>query len=119
MSRDLSTALDLHEEDMPAKYHLEVSSPGLERPLVKLKDFERFSGKEIKLKTREPIEPPVSEETGGKKARAKRSRKSFQGLLKGVHGEEVELDLDGTLVRIPHAAIVRAHLVYRFEPPRR
>lgn len=105
VSRDLSDALDVHEEQLPGKYHLEVSSPGLERPLVKLHDFERFSGKEIKLKTHVPISLEG----------APKPRKSFQGKLLGVaDGRLVQLDQDGVTVSIPHDSIARANLVYRF-----
>ncbi len=99
VSRDVSTALDLHEERLPAGgYRLEVSSPGLERPLVKLSDFQRFAGREIKLRTRTPID----------------KRRRFQGVLRGVVDHTIELDQDGTLMTIPHEDIAQANLVYRF-----
>ena len=82
-----------------------MSSPGLERPLVKLPDFERFSGKEIMLKTHVPISIKG----------AAKPRKSFQGLLLGVSdGHLVRLDEDGVIVSIPHDSIARANLVFRF-----
>ena len=99
VSRDVSSALDVHDDAMPSGgYRLEVSSPGLERPLVKLADFERFSGREIKLRTREAID----------------RRRRFQGTLVGVTDGAVTLDQDGTVLHIPHAAIAQANLVYRF-----
>ncbi len=105
VSRDLGDALDVHESALPTKYRLEVSSPGLERPLVKLPDFERFSGKEITLKTHVPISIDG----------AAKPRKSFQGLLLGVSdGHLVRLDEDGVIVSIPHDSIARANLVFRF-----
>jgi ribosome maturation factor RimP len=54
ISRDLSPALDVADV-VPHAYHLEVSSPGLERPLRNPKDFERFAGERAKLKLREPV----------------------------------------------------------------
>ncbi len=99
VSRDVSTALDVHEDILPAAgYRLEVSSPGLERPLVKLSDFDRFSGREVKLRTRTPI---------GKQRR-------FHGTLLGVEGPNVELNQDGQVLSIPHEDIAKANLVYRF-----
>ena len=79
-------------------FRLEVSSPGLERPLVKLADFERFAGREVKLKTRTPID----------------KQRRFRGMLRGVVDERVELDENGKVVRIPHEDIAQANLVYRF-----
>jgi ribosome maturation factor RimP len=99
VSRDASSALDVHQDLMPSgAYRLEVSSPGLERPLVKLSDFERFAGREVKLKTRTPIE----------------KQRRFRGTLRGVVDERVELDENGKVVRIPHEDIAQANLVYRF-----
>ncbi|MCB9619555.1 MAG: ribosome maturation factor RimP [Sandaracinus sp.] len=105
VSRDLSTALDVHEDLLPGAYHLEVSSPGIERPLVKLADFTRFAGREIAVKTFGPLEPSPG-------AKPKRS---FQGTLVGVaEGALVEVDENGVVVRIPHGEIARANLVHRF-----
>lgn len=98
VSRDLSTALDVHEDLVAGSYHLEVSSPGLERPLVKLRDFERFAGREATIRVKTPRD----------------GRRKFQGKLLGVSDSQIEIDLDGTPVRIPHEEIDRANLVYRF-----
>jgi len=75
-------------------YTLEVSSPGIERPLVRLADFARFAGSEAKI--------TVSPEVAG--------RKHFTGALLGVEGDDVLLDLAGESVTIPHTAITKAHL---------
>ena len=99
VSRDASTVLDVHEDVLPSgAYRLEVSSPGLERPLVKLSDFQRFSGREVRVRTRTPI---------GR-------RRRFRGTLLGVFDRDIEIDQDGRAVRIPHADIAQANLVYRF-----
>jgi len=99
VSRDVSTSLDVHEDVLPSgAFRLEVSSPGLERPLVKLSDFDRFSGREVKLKTQSPIE----------------RQRRFHGKLLGVVDQSIELDQDGKVLLIPHAAIAQANLVYRF-----
>jgi ribosome maturation factor RimP len=75
-------------------YTLEVSSPGIERPLVKLADFVRFTGSEAKIS--------VAPEIAG--------HKHFTGVIAAVEGTDVVLDVDGGAVRIPHASITRAHL---------
>ena len=79
-------------------FRLEVSSPGLERPLVKLADFERFSGREVKVRTQTPIE----------------RQRHFRGKLLRVVDQSIELDQDGKVLLIPHADIAQANLVYRF-----
>lgn len=99
VSRDLSAALDVHDDLLPSgHYRLEVSSPGLERPLVKLKDFERFSGREVKVRTQTPIE----------------RQRRFRGKLLRVVDQSIEIDQDGKILLIPHADIAQANLVYRF-----
>ncbi len=99
VSRDVSTALDVHDDLFPSgAYRLEVSSPGLERPLVKLADFERFCGREVKLRTQTPIQ----------------RQRRFRGKLLRVVDQSIELDQDGKVLLIPHADIAQANLVYRF-----
>ncbi len=99
VSRDVSTALDVHDDILPSGgYRLEVSSPGLERPLVKLSDFERFSGREVKVRTRTAIH----------------EQRRFRGKLLRVVDHSIELDQDGKVFQIPHEEIAKAHLVYRF-----
>jgi len=99
VSRDLSSALDVHEDVVPGSYNLEVSSPGLERPLVKLKDFDRFSGREAQIKTKVRVG----------------ERRKFKGTLLGVTGETIRLeDAKSGPVEIPYEAVSKANLVYRF-----
>lgn len=99
VSRDVSTSLDVHQDVLPSgAFRLEVSSPGLERPLVKLSDFERFSGHEVKVKTETPID----------------RQRRFRGTLLRVVDKNIELDQDGKVLSIPHAVIAKANLVYRF-----
>lgn len=81
-------------QEMANGYTLEVSSPGIERPLVKLADFERFTGSNAKVS--------VSPEIDGKK--------HFTGAIRGVEGTDIVLDSDGVAVRIPHSAVTRARL---------
>lgn len=81
-------------KELSGGYTLEVSSPGIERPLVRLADFERFAGSEAKI--------TFSPEFEG--------HKHLTGVLHGVEDETVLLDVDGDTVHIPHSAISRAHL---------
>jgi ribosome maturation factor RimP len=99
VSRDVSTTLDVHDDFLPpGGYRLEVSSPGLERPLVKLADFERFAGHEVRVRTRTAIE----------------RQRRFHGRLLRVVDRSIELDQDGRVLLIPHEDIAQANLVYRF-----
>ena len=89
----------LDEEDpIPHGYLLEVSSPGVERPLKKAKDFQRFRGQTVKLRTFAPIE----------------GQRNFRGNLEGMEGDDVVLALEQGVVRIPFAQIARANLVVDF-----
>lgn len=98
VSRALSAILDREETEMPETYRLEVTSPGVERPLVKLADFARFAGREAKIKTTEPVE----------------DKKYFEGRLLGVEGESVKLEASGRTYVIPFEAIAKASLIHRF-----
>lgn len=104
VSRDLGPALDVHDDLVPGAYRLEVSSPGLDRPLVKLRDFERFAGREVKVQTRAPI----PDGRGGE-------RRNFRGQLLGVDGGKVRIEVDGGELQLPHTEITRANVVHKFE----
>jgi ribosome maturation factor RimP len=104
ISRALEPWLD-QREGLSDRYVLEVSSPGVERPLVRPRDWERFAGSEVALKGRQVLAD-----------RAKR----LEGTLLGLRGDEgarrVALRLgDGEEVEIPLAEIDRGNLVYRWE----
>ncbi len=94
ISHAVSAVLDV-ADPIAGSYVLEVSSPGIDRPLVKLADFDRFAGFEARVETGEPL--------GG--------RRRFRGLLRGVRGEDVLLAVDGEEIVIPFALIQRAKLV--------
>jgi ribosome maturation factor RimP len=81
ISRQVSAVLDV-EDPIEGEYTLEVSSPGIDRPLTRLKDFERYDGYEAKLETSELID----------------GRRRFKGVLAGVEGDEV-------LVEIPEGTV--------------
>lgn len=81
ISTAVSAVLDV-EDPITEAYHLEVSSPGIDRPLTRLKDFENFEGYEAKLETSELID----------------GRKRFKGVLAGVDGDEVLINVaEGTI----------------------
>lgn len=96
LSRAISALLDV-EDPIPGSYQLEVSSPGIDRPLVRLEDYARFAGHEAKLETEQLID----------------GRKRFRGKLLGVADGRVRLALSdtGASAEIPFAAIARAKLV--------
>jgi len=102
LSRTVEPILDVEDFIEPA-YNLEVSSPGLDRPLRKSADFERFAGQRVHVKTYGPVESP-----GG-------PRRNWTGTLKGFRDGAVEVEVDGVLHRIPHDAIAKAHIQYDFE----
>jgi len=103
VSRELSDILDV-EDFMPEHYTLEVSSPGICRPLKKLADYERFAGHLVKIKTFETI----ADEAGNK-------RKTFVGTLTGVEGGVVNIHLtEGQNAAIPLEKVAKANLEYEF-----
>ncbi len=104
-SREISSLLDV-ENVISTAYSLEVSSPGIERPLKKPEDFKRFSGQLAKIKTLDSIDPDAS----GK------NRKTFIGTLSGLEGDDILLILKNTTdaIRIPLQQIDKANLKHEF-----
>lgn len=94
ISRAISAILDV-EDPIKGTYTLEVSSPGIDRPLVRIGDFERFRGFQARIETNRPID----------------GRRRFKGRLLGVDGESVRIETDGGEVTLPHPDIQRAKLV--------
>src|SRR5579871_6244724 len=98
VSRDLSAILDV-EDVVPASYTLEVSSPGLDRPLRRAEDYARFAGRRAKIVMRQPVD----------------GQSFFKGTLGGVEAADVLIDADdGKRHRVPLAVITRAHLEVEF-----
>ena len=95
LSRALSEFLD-REDPIEGEYVLEVSSPGIDRPLTRLTDFARWSGHEAKLELNTP------DATG---------RKRFKGLLLGLDGSDILIDIEGQRLKFPFRAIAEAKLV--------
>lgn len=99
VSRELGNLLDI-KDIIIHEYNLEVSSPGLDRPLVKEIDFLKNKGKKIKIKVGEKID----------------DRRNFTGILEGIDGDDVILEGEqGDRWRIPFANIDKARLVYDFD----
>jgi len=99
-SHAVETAIDV-EDVVPHEYHLEVSSPGLNRPLKKPEHFRRAAGQKVKVKTFGPIgEPP---------------RKHFSGILKDVRADGVVVEVEGAgPFQIPFKDIAKANLEFEF-----
>jgi ribosome maturation factor RimP len=97
VSHQVSGVLDV-EDPIKEKYRLEVSSPGLDRPLFELEHFERFKGRKVRIKTRTKID----------------NRHRFKGMLDGVEENQVLIEEEGTCYRIPFEEIDSARLVPEF-----
>jgi len=98
VSRDLSALLDV-EDVLPTAYTLEVSSPGLDRPLRQADDYRRFAGRLAKIVVRDKVD----------------GQAFFKGRLGGLEGNEVLIDSDdGRRHRVPIGVISRANLEVEF-----
>jgi ribosome maturation factor RimP len=89
-------------------FTLEVSSPGLDRPLKRPSDFIRFAGKKVQIKTYRPLS--LEEMGNGKYFEHHQKQKNFFGILHGYAGDSVELETDNERFKIPFALITKAHL---------
>jgi ribosome maturation factor RimP len=98
ISRELSAVLDV-EDPIPQAYHLEVSSPGIDRPLRTAAHFAHFIGSEAKIQLAVPVHTATGE------------RKNFKGELKGVVDGKVEILCDGQPFQLPIEDIDHAKLV--------
>ncbi len=100
VSREVSALLDVHDP-IDSHYTLEVSSPGIERPLFRPEHYARFIGEQAKVTVDLPID----------------GRRRFQGAIRRVEGDEIVLEQDGREVRIPHANVSKGRLARAFEAP--
>jgi ribosome maturation factor RimP len=98
LSRELSAVLDV-EDPIPQAFHLEVSSPGIDRPLRTAAHFAHFAGSEAKIQLATPLHLPAGE------------RRNFRGILGGVDGSDVLIECDGAPFRLPIDDIEHARLV--------
>ena len=101
VSRQLSDLLDVHEP-LEGPYTLEVSSPGINRPLAKPDHFSRFVGKRIRVRTREKIE----------------GRRSFLGVLQGANEERIIIAQEQAEYSIPFSLIEKANYEHDWDEAR-
>lgn len=94
VSEEISRALDI-EDPIDGSYMLEVSSAGIERPLIKPSDYVRFTGREVRVKLHHPIE----------------GRRNFQGQIQAAGGETFVLADASGVVELPYASVAKAKLV--------
>jgi len=94
ISRTVSALLDV-EDPIDGAYTLEVSSPGIDRPLVKLADFERFAGFDARVEMQAAID----------------GRRRYSGRLQGVAGDQVLIEVDAGQVSLPYGEILKSKLL--------
>ena len=100
VSREVSPLLDV-EDSIRGPFVLEVSSPGVDRPLVRPDDFERFAGERVRLLAKRPVE----------------GRRAFAGVLIGLADGEVVVEDDaGARHHVPFEVLKSANVEYRFGP---
>lgn len=92
-SREISAALDVNDP-VAGRYTLEVSSPGLDRPLFTPQQFARFVGEAVKINVNLPLD----------------GRRRFHGTIKEIDGDRIVIEQDGEPVAIVHANIAKARL---------
>jgi len=97
VSRQISALIDV-EDPVRGQFTLEVSSPGMDRPLKRLKDFQRFIGEMVKIKTSMPLD----------------GQRNFKGRLLGADNLSVVIETDTEELTLPMAAIDKARLVPQF-----
>jgi ribosome maturation factor RimP len=97
VSRELGSALDV-ADTITANYRLEVSSPGLNRPLTREKDFASACGREVQIETRQPIS----------------GRRRFRGVLVRFEENVAAIEVDGRELEISFAEVSKAKTVYQF-----
>lgn len=98
VSRQISGVLDV-EDPISVEYTLEVSSPGMERPLFTLDQFAKFAGEQVKIKLRSPFE----------------GRRNFQGLLRGVEEQDVVVQVEDHEFLLPIDMIDKANIIPTFD----
>ncbi|WP_336365855.1 ribosome maturation factor RimP [Marinobacter sp. C2H3] len=98
VSRQVSGVMDV-EDPIQVEYTLEVSSPGMDRPLFRLEQYAAFAGHKVQIRLRMAFE----------------GRRKFQGLLKGIEGDEVVVVVDDHEYLLPFDSIEKASIVPVFE----
>jgi ribosome maturation factor RimP len=90
------------QDPIEGEYEIEVSSPGIDRPLTRLMDFARWAGHEAKIELHAPVQGE-SDQT--------RARKRFRATLMGLDGQDVMIRADNTDIKFPFHAVANAKLV--------
>ena len=98
ISHTASALLDV-VDPFKGRWVLEVSSPGIDRPLVKLADYDRFKGEEVKVELLTDIE----------------GRKRFKGILKGIQGSKILMAFEGQEISFDFADVAKAKLTFKDE----
>ncbi|WP_100638163.1 ribosome maturation factor RimP [Marinobacter salexigens] len=98
VSRQISGVMDV-EDPIQTEYTLEVSSPGMDRPLFRLEQYQAFVGHKVQIRLRMAFE----------------GRRKFQGLLKGVEGDDVVVVVDDHEYLLPFDSIEKAQIIPVFE----
>jgi len=99
VSQQVGTILDVEDVVPGGRYTLEVSSPGVERKLLKVNDFERFQGKKAKVTLRDPVD----------------GRRNWEGTLAGIEDGLIRLDLErGDPLRFPFEQVQKANLKFEW-----
>ncbi len=98
VSRQLSAVMDV-EDPISSEYTLEVSSPGIDRPLFTLEQFAQYIGEQVKIKLRSPVE----------------ERRSYQGLIRSVEDQDVVVQVDEYEYLLPIDLIEKANILPNFE----
>lgn len=98
ISQTASALLDV-ADPFSGRWVLEVSSPGIDRPLVKPEDYERFKGEEAKVELNTDID----------------GRKRFKGILKGIQGTKITMDFEGIDISFDYADVAKAKLTFKDE----
>ena len=95
VSRQVSAILDV-EDPIAGEYMLEVSSPGTDRPLFTVEQFQQHCGEEVDIRMRSPID----------------GRRKFKGMLQDVVNRVVQIEVEGSSFELPHEEIEKANIVY-------
>lgn len=98
VSRQISGVLDV-EDPISTEYTLEVSSPGMERPLFTIEQFALYAGEQVRIKLRSPFE----------------GRRNFQGLLRGVEEQDVVVQVEDHEFLLPIDLIDKANIIPTFD----
>jgi ribosome maturation factor RimP len=98
VSHQVSGVLDV-EDPIPGEYNLEVSSPGMERPLFTIEQWGRYIGEDIQIRLLAPVA----------------GKRRLTATLTAIEGDDVLLDVKGEALRVPFAQVDRANLVAKFD----